>query len=117
MKSIFTLCFIPLSFLFFATGCQKSQVTGQHISVVMKKYSIQPSVIQLKAGQPVTLDVSTADVQHGFDVPELGIKEAVQPGHPAAISFTPKNKGEFKVTCGIICGPHHEDMSAKLVVQ
>ncbi len=116
MKSIFSLC-VLLSFLLVATGCQKNQATGQRISVVMKKYAIEPAVIQLKAGQPVTLDVSTADVQHGFDVPDLGIKEAVQPGHPAEISFTPKTKGEYKVTCGIICGPHHEEMTAKLVVQ
>jgi cytochrome c oxidase subunit II len=83
----------------------------------MKKYNIQPSVIRLKVGQPVALEVSTADVQHGFDVPDLGIKEPVQPGRPATIRFTPKSKGEYKVTCGIICGPHHEEMTAKLVVE
>jgi cytochrome c oxidase subunit 2 len=109
--------FILLGFLFFAAGCHKSEGPGQHINVVMRKYSIEPPVIHLKAGQPAVLDVTTADVQHGFDVPDLGIKEPVQPGHTTTISFTPKEKGEYTVKCGVICGPHHDDMTAKLVVE
>lgn len=116
MKSTFLVCFI-LSFLFLASGCQKSQEAAQHINVVMRKYSIEPAVIHVKAGSPVALDVTTADVQHGFDVPDLGIKEAVQPGKTTTIEFTPKAKGEYNVKCGVICGPHHDDMAAKLVVE
>lgn len=108
---------ILLSFVFLGSGCQKNEAPAQHIAIVMKKYRIEPSVIRLRAGQPVALVVSTADVQHGFDVPDLGIKEPVQPGRPATIRFTPKNKGEYKISCGIICGPHHEEMTAKLVVE
>jgi heme/copper-type cytochrome/quinol oxidase subunit 2 len=115
-KTSFYSCLTLLGFLFLAAGCQKNQEPAQRISVVMKKYSIEPSVIHIKAGQPVALEVRTADVQHGFDVPELGIKEPVQPGHPATISFTPKSRGEYKIECGIICGPHHEEMTGKLVV-
>lgn len=83
----------------------------------MKKYAIEPAVIQVKSGQKVELEVTTADVQHGFDVPELGIKESVQPGKTTVISFVAPAKGEYKVVCGVICGPHHEEMLAKLVVQ
>jgi heme/copper-type cytochrome/quinol oxidase subunit 2 len=56
-------------------------------------------------------------VQHGFDVPALGIKEPVQPGKTTVVSFVAPRKGEYKVLCGVICGPHHEDMLGKLVVQ
>src|SRR5690348_2652076 len=103
MKLIFSFCFC---FLLLIAGCQQSGQPAQHINVVMKKYSFEPSVIRVKAGQPVELDVTTADVQHGFDVPDLGIKEAVQPGKTTTIVFTPKAKGEFNVKCGVICGPH-----------
>lgn len=117
MKTNSLLYLILLSFLFFAAGCHKSEGPGQHINVVMRKYAIEPAVIRVKSGQPVSLDVTTADVQHGFDVPDLGIKEAVQPGRTTTITFTPKAKGEYPVKCGIICGPHHDDMTAKLVVE
>jgi cytochrome c oxidase subunit 2 len=116
MKTTSWFFFILLGFLFFAAGCHKSEGPAQHINVVMRKYSIEPSVIHVKNGQPVSLDVTTADVQHGFDVPDMGIKEPVQPGHTTTITFTPQVKGEFVVKCGVICGPHHDDMSAKLVV-
>ncbi len=83
----------------------------------MKKYSIEPAVIHVKAGQTTELEVSTADVQHGFDVPQLGIKEPVRPGNSAIITLKSPPKGEYNVVCGIICGPHHDDMNGKLVVE
>jgi len=83
----------------------------------MKKYSIEPAVIHVKAGQTTDLQVSTGDVQHGFDVPGLGIKVPVRPGSPAIITLKSPPKGEYNVVCGIICGPHHDDMKAKLVVE
>jgi cytochrome c oxidase subunit II len=115
MNKILSLIF--LCFLLFAAGCQKQGNSGaERIKVVMKKYSIEPAVIHVKAGQTTELEVSTADVQHGFDVPDLGIKEPVRPGSPAVITLKDPKKGQYNVVCGIICGPHHDDMAAKLVV-
>jgi len=110
---------LALSFAIFASGCQKPShgPVDQRIQVVMKKYTIEPAIIHVKAGQVTELEVSTADVQHGFDVPGLGIKEPVRSGQPAVITLSHPPKGEYKVVCGIICGPHHEDMVAKLVVE
>jgi cytochrome c oxidase subunit II len=115
MKRYFPLILLPL---LAGTGCQKQGTPGaQRITVVMKKYSIEPAVIHVRAGQTTDLEVSTADVQHGFDVPGLGIKEPVRPGKPAVITLKSPPKGEYNVVCGIICGPHHDDMAAKLVVE
>ena len=83
----------------------------------MKKYSIEPAVIHVKAGQTTDLEVSTADVQHGFKVESLGISAPVQPGRPAIVTLKSPARGEYKVVCGILCGPHHEDMQAKIVVE
>jgi len=118
MKTISIVILFLISLLTLTAGCQKAQQTpNQQINVLMKKYEIQPNVIRVKSGQPVELDVTTADVQHGLDVPDLGIKESVQPGRTTKITFTPQKKGEFKVQCGVICGPRHDDMVAKLVVE
>lgn len=88
-----------------------------HINVVMKKYAIEPGEIRLKKGEEVMLHISTADVQHGFDVPELGIKESVQKGRPAMIRLKPEKAGEFKVVCSVLCGAGHDDMLAKIIVE
>ena len=115
-------CLLPLFALTLAIlvlGCRNQQKSSadQHIQVRMKKYTIEPAIIRVKAGQTTELEVSTADVQHGFDVPGLGIKEPVRSGQPAIVTLKNPPKGEYKVVCGIICGPHHDDMVAKLVVE
>jgi cytochrome c oxidase subunit II len=116
-KSLLSLFALSLAIL--AIGCrnQPKSSADQQIQVVMKKYTIEPAVIHVKSGQTTELDISTADVQHGFDVPSLGIKEPVRTGQPAIVTLKNPPKGEYKVVCGIICGPHHDDMVAKLVVE
>jgi cytochrome c oxidase subunit 2 len=115
----YLLPLLALCFAILAVGCQNrpKSAADAHIQVVMKKYTIEPAVIHVKAGQTTELEVSTSDVQHGFDVPALGIKEPVRSGQPAIVTLKNPPKGEYKVVCGIICGPHHDDMVAKLVVE
>lgn len=109
--------FFLLSFLFLLSGCQKKKPADVTIQVVMRKYTIQPAEIRVKSGQLVELSITSADVQHGFDVPALGIKESVQRGKTTTIQFTAPAKGEYRTACGILCGPHHDDMTGKLVVE
>ena len=113
------LLLFPLTLGLALLGCrnQPKSSADAHIQVVMKKYTIEPAVIHVRANQTTELEVSTADVQHGFDVPGLKIKEPVRPGQPATVTLKNPPKGEYKVVCGIICGPHHDDMEAKLVVE
>jgi cytochrome c oxidase subunit II len=113
------LALFPLTLAILALGCrnQPKSAADAHIQVVMKKYTIEPAIIHVKSSQTTELDVTTADVQHGFDVPALGIKEPVRPGQSAVVTLKNPPKGEYKVACGIICGPHHDDMVARLVVE
>jgi len=87
------------------------------ISVTMKKYAIEPAEIRVKRGQRVQLTVSTLDVQHGFYVPDLGIKEPVQKNRPAVVTFKADRAGEYPIQCNIICGSGHDDMRAKIIVE
>ncbi|MGB8128369.1 MAG: cupredoxin domain-containing protein [Candidatus Angelobacter sp.] len=116
-KSLLPL--FALTLVLLPIGCrnQPKSLADVHIHVVMKKYTIEPPVIHVKANQTTELEISTADVQHGFDVPGLKIKEPVRTGQPATVTLKNPPKGEYKVVCGIICGPHHDDMEAKLVVE
>jgi cytochrome c oxidase subunit II len=116
-KPLLSLFALTLAIL--TPGCrnQPKSAADAHIQGVMKKYTIEPAIIHVKANQTTELEISTADVQHGFDVPGLSIKEPVRSGQPAIVSLKNPPKGEYKVVCGIICGPHHDDMVAKLVVE
>ena len=115
-KSLLSLFALTLAILTLGCRNQPKSAADAHIQVVMRKYTIEPATIHVKANQTTELEISTADVQHGFDVPGLSIKEPVRSGQPAIITLKNPPKGEYKVVCGIICGPHHEDMVAKLVV-
>jgi cytochrome c oxidase subunit 2 len=116
-KSLLPLFALILAILVLGCRNQPKSSADQHIQVVMKKYRIEPAIIHVKANETTELEISTADVQHGFDVPGLGIKEPVRSGQPAIVTLKNPPKGEYKVVCGIICGPHHDDMVAKLVVE
>ena len=109
--------FFWLSCLLLFGGCQKKKPADVTIQVVMRKYMIEPPVIRVKSGQLVELSITTKDVQHGFDLPALGIKEPVQPGKTTTVRFTAPAKGEYHIACGILCGPHHDEMEGKLVVE
>ena len=98
-------------------GCSDSGAGARHIKVVMKKYAIEPPVIQLHKGETVVLDVYSADVEHGFEVPALGINEPVHRNFPAKIVLKPQKKGEFAMRCSVLCGPGHDDMTGRIVVE
>lgn len=114
--------FIPLLALAVApvtTGCAKKaeQAAPRVVAVTMKKGDISPKEIRVKQNEPVRLVVSTLDVQHGFEIPQLGVSEPVNPGKPAEVALDTARKGTFKVQCGVMCGAHHDEMRAVVVVE
>jgi cytochrome c oxidase subunit II len=110
--SLLILCTAVLS------SCSRKQpASAVHLAVTMRKFVIKPNVIHVKQGENVVLDVSSKDVQHGFQVEQLGINEPVQPGRPVAIALDTSKKGQFRMECSIICGAGHDDMTGKIVVE
>src|SRR5438445_10724834 len=108
-KSVNPILYVVISaFALNPLGCVKAPKAARQIAVSMKKYSIEPAEIHVKWGETVEFHVSSLDVQHGFDVPALGIKQSVQPTRPAVFSFTADQQREFEVNCVIICGPGHD---------
>lgn len=101
-------------------GCAKKNPADEAprvVAVTMKKGDISPKQITVQQGEKITLKVSTVDVQHGFEVPQMKISEPINPGQPAEIALDTSKKGTYKVECGIMCGAHHDDMRAEIVVQ
>jgi cytochrome c oxidase subunit 2 len=87
------------------------------MKLIVKKYEFVPAEIHVKAGDTVQFEVTTADVQHGFSIPDLKIDESIQPGRPAVFNHVFDKPGTYKIECSIICGPHHDDMIGKLIVE
>ena len=112
-----TLYLLPIAFLLAACNTKPSTHEFKIQRVTMRKFAIEPNVIRVQQGEDVLLTVSTEDVQHGFQVEDMGINEPIQPGKSVDIHLDTSKKGEFRVACSIICGPGHNDMTAEIVVE
>lgn len=99
------------------SGCSKPEKPVRTVEVTAKRFEFKPAEIHLKQGELVEFRVTTADVQHGFAIPELKISEPVNPGKPGVFTVKPDRKGTFTIECSILCGPMHDEMRAKLVVE
>lgn len=72
--------------------------------------------LYLQIDKPVKLEVTSADVIHGFYVPAFRIKIDAVPGKQNYTWFTPVQFGAFDIECTVICGADHTYMLSKAVV-
>jgi cytochrome c oxidase subunit 2 len=84
---------------------------------VARIFSFTPATIEIPAGARVTFYVTSADVMHGFSIPETGVNTAVTPGWVSSVSHTFTTPGTFLLICNEYCGSGHQLMAAKVVVK
>jgi len=96
-------------------AAQASTETVVHLTA--KKFEYVPNEIALKKGVPVTLEITSLDRDHGFKIPELGIRADVKPGETTRVRIVPDRAGRFEFRCDVFCGSGHEDMSGEIVVE
>ena len=90
---------------------------GEVIQIRASRWSYDPGSITLHKGVEVTLELTSSDVQHGFNVPGLGIRASILPGKVSRVSLTPMKTGTFPFHCDYYCGEGHEGMEAEIVVE
>ncbi len=84
--------------------------------IVMKKWEIDPALVEVPQGARVELVVTSMDVEHGIAVPGLGIREPVQPEHPAVIRLLAQTPGVYPMRCSVLCGRGHDKMTGAIVI-
>jgi len=72
--------------------------------------------MHLPIGVPVTLNLTSADVLHGFWVPAMRLKNDTVPGLVTTIRFTPRLAGRFPIVCTQFCGVLHSEMDKQVLV-
>ena len=90
--------------------------TEQVVHMTAKKFEYDPSEITLKKGVPAILEITALDRDHGFKIPELGIRADLKSGQVTRVRIVPDRTGTFKFRCDVFCGSGHEDMAGQLVV-
>jgi cytochrome c oxidase subunit 2 len=72
--------------------------------------------MHLPLGVPVTLNLTAADVIHGFWVPAMRLKNDTVPGLVTTIKFTPQLAGRYPIICTQFCGVLHSEMNKQVLV-
>jgi cytochrome c oxidase subunit 2 len=86
------------------------------VKVKAFRWQFDPNNIQLKAGEPVLFELTTADVFMGFSIPDFKVRADIVPGKVNTLALTPDKRGTFTFLCDVFCGDGHETMSGTLVV-
>jgi len=73
--------------------------------------------LHVPVGRQIVAQLTSKDVIHTFGVAGLHVKQDVIPGIVASIWFTPKETGQFDIACSGLCGPGHDQMKGKVVVE
>jgi cytochrome c oxidase subunit 2 len=84
---------------------------------VARVFSFTPASIEVPVGSRVTFYVTSADVEHGFSIPETGVNTMVTPGWVSQVSHTFNERGTFLLVCNEYCGAGHQMMAAKVEVK
>ncbi len=79
--------------------------------------AITANELHLPAGQRVLVTLTSADVQHGFWVPELGQKMDLYPGKVNFLFLEPSEVGTYLGVCTEFCGTQHAWMRVRVISQ
>jgi cytochrome c oxidase subunit 2 len=77
---------------------------------------VRPGEIQVRRGEPVTLQFTAPEVPMGFNLADFNLRADIVPGKVTTMQLTADKTGTFTFLCDVFCGTGHEDMSGTLVV-
>jgi cytochrome c oxidase subunit 2 len=87
------------------------------VSVVAQMFSFSPNPIEVPANRPVTFRLTSADVDHGFEVIGTNANAMALPGYISQFTVTFPKPGEYTIGCNEYCGLLHHNMNGTLVVK
>ncbi len=73
--------------------------------------------LHIPVGQPVSIEVETADVMHSFWIPALHGKVDLVPSQPNYIRIVASQPGEYHGQCAEFCGDEHARMLLLAIAQ
>lgn len=84
--------------------------------LIAQQYSFVPDCVLVPAGTPVKFRLTSADVIHGFLLPDTNVNTMVVPGFVAEVRTTFSRPGEYTMPCHEFCGTGHQGMWAHVSV-
>jgi cytochrome c oxidase subunit 2 len=80
------------------------------VRIIALQFDFVPHCVRVPADTPVRFRLTSADVIHGFLLPNTNVNTMVVPGFVAEVRTRFKEPGEYEMPCNEFCGLGHHDM-------
>ena len=82
------------------------------VRIIAEQYEFVPLCVQVPVGTAVKFRLTSADVVHGFLLPDTNVNTMVVPGFVAEVRTRFAKEGEYAMPCHEFCGLGHHAMWA-----
>jgi cytochrome c oxidase subunit 2 len=86
------------------------------VRLIAEQYDFVPHCVRVPADTPVKFRLTSADVVHGFLLPDTNVNTMVVPGFVAEVRTSFAAPGEYVMPCHEYCGLGHHGMWARVSV-
>ena len=86
------------------------------VRMIAVQYDFVPHCVVVPAGTPVKFRLTSADVVHGFLLPDTNVNTMVVPGFVADVDTSFAEPGEYVMPCHEFCGLGHHAMWTRVSV-
>jgi cytochrome c oxidase subunit II len=86
------------------------------VRLIAAQYDFVPRCVRVPAATPVKFRLTSADVVHGFLLPDTNVNTMVVPGFVAEVRTSFAAAGEYAMPCHEFCGLGHQAMWAHVSV-
>jgi cytochrome c oxidase subunit 2 len=117
LKHLAGYTLIALGFAGASARHSSGQDAPQRIAIVAKRFDFIPGDITAKKGAPVTLALTSQDVDHGLKFKDFNVVVNAKKGETKEVTFTPDKAGNFVGQCSVFCGSGHGGMKLTLHVR
>lgn len=94
------------------------RVVEMDMRVLKNKWTWDPSVLRVRAGDKVVLHIMNEDdYDHGFAVDVFGVNRRLFPERETTVEFNVPLAGKFNFYCSVPCGEGHYDQVGTIIVE
>lgn len=86
------------------------------VRIIAQQYDFVPRCVLVPAATPVKFRLTSADVVHGFLLPDTNVNTMVVPGFVSEVRTSFAAPGEYAMPCHEFCGLGHQAMWAHVRV-
>jgi cytochrome c oxidase subunit II len=87
------------------------------IQITARQFEFSPNQVTIKKGETVKIELTSADVKHGFYIRGLKVDELIEPGKTTDVLLAPQTAGTYPTICDHLCGSGHGNMKMTVVVE